>query len=222
MPPHQARGRARSLTRARGARATHRACENRDEGDDDNHQESVMGGEANAFGGNIWVVGGAPPMVISGAEFMQKVFTAIEQVVRNTVHKMLMPARAADTRAAIREDLNEIRRITHPKSQHEGTSAQPEGHFSKKSKRSMSAEAVTIGGYSYIQCGQIGQVKRPLTYFQCGQIGHIARQCTQRRNTQGALGPQVLGQKNQRTQGRAYAMTSVAGPSGTAGQQKQQ
>ena len=79
MPPHQAGGCARSLTGARGARG------NRDEGDDDNHQESVMGGEVNTHGENIWVVGGAPPTVISGVEFMQGVFIAIEQIVRNIV-----------------------------------------------------------------------------------------------------------------------------------------
>ena len=37
-----------------------------------------MGGEVNAPGENIWVVGGAPPTVISGVEFMQGVFTIIE------------------------------------------------------------------------------------------------------------------------------------------------
>ncbi|GFZ17072.1 hypothetical protein Acr_26g0003420 [Actinidia rufa] len=78
MPPHQARGRARSLMGARGARVSRGARGYRGEGDDDNHQESVMGGEANAPGENVWVVGGAPPTVICGAEFMQEVFTAIE------------------------------------------------------------------------------------------------------------------------------------------------
>ena len=43
--------------------------------------------------------GGAPPAVFGGTEFMQGVFTAIEQVVRNTVQAMQVPARAADTRA---------------------------------------------------------------------------------------------------------------------------
>ncbi|GFZ05113.1 hypothetical protein Acr_17g0006850 [Actinidia rufa] len=149
MPPHQGRGRARSFTRARGACAADKARENRDEGDNDNHHESAMEGEANAFGGNVWVVGGAPPTVISGTEFMQGVFTAIEQV----------------------EQL---------------------------------------------------QVRKPSTCFYCGQVGHIARQCTHRRNTVGVSGPQALGQKGQRTRGRTYAMTSVAGPSETTGQQEQQ
>ena len=65
MPPHQARGCARSLTRVRGARRNH------DEEEDDNHQESVREGEAKASGGHVWVVGGAPPTVINGAKFMQ-------------------------------------------------------------------------------------------------------------------------------------------------------
>ncbi|GFS41415.1 hypothetical protein Acr_00g0074170 [Actinidia rufa] len=140
MPPHQARGRARSLTGARGACAAHGARGNRDEGDNDNHHESAIEGEANAFGGNVWVVGGAPPTVISGTEFMQGVFTAIEQGVRNmVVQEMLVPARAVDTRAVIREGVNKTRRITHPKSQREGASGQSEGHFLKKSKRSEEA-----------------------------------------------------------------------------------
>ncbi|GFS30239.1 hypothetical protein Acr_00g0010910 [Actinidia rufa] len=141
MSPHQARGRARSLTGARGARVAHGARGDRDEGDNDNHHESVMEGGAHAFGGNVWVVGGAPPTVISGTEFVQGVFTAIEQVVRNTVQEMLVPARAADTR---------------------------EEH--------------------------------------CGSFGTTS----------------FGGQKGQRTRGRTYAMTSVAGPSEIAGQQEQQ
>ena len=44
-----------------------------------------MGGGASALGGNVGGIGGAPPTVFGGAEFMQGVFTAIEQVVRNTV-----------------------------------------------------------------------------------------------------------------------------------------
>ena len=77
--PHQARGRAKSLTRARGASVAYGARGNHDEGDDDNHQESVMGGEANAPSGNVWVVGGAPPTLISGAEFIQGVFTTLNK-----------------------------------------------------------------------------------------------------------------------------------------------
>ncbi|GFS31415.1 hypothetical protein Acr_00g0017180 [Actinidia rufa] len=119
MSSHQTRGRARSLIGARGARIVHRARENREEGYNDNHHESEMGGEAHAFGGNFWVVGGAPPTVISGTEFMQGVFTAIEQVVRNTVQEMLVLTRAADTKTVIRGGVNETRTITHPKSQHE-------------------------------------------------------------------------------------------------------
>ena len=62
------------------------------------------GGEVNASGGNVWVVGGAPPTVINGAEFMRGEFTAIEQVVRNTVQEMLVLAKATDTRATIGEN----------------------------------------------------------------------------------------------------------------------
>ncbi|GFY83219.1 hypothetical protein Acr_02g0014590 [Actinidia rufa] len=156
MPPQQTKGRARSFTRVHGARVAHEAHGNYDEGENDNNQESVMRGETNAFGENVWVIGGAPPMVISGAEFMQGVFTAIEQVVRNTVQEMLVQARAADTRAAIREGLNETRRITYPKSQCEGISAQSEGHFSKKSKSSMSSNQTSRGGPICFGCHQLG------------------------------------------------------------------
>ena len=96
MPPRQARGRARSLTGARGARGARRARGIREEGDGENHQESVMGGGAR---GNVGGTRSAPPAVFGGAEFMQGVFTAIEQVVRNTVQAMQVPARAVDTRA---------------------------------------------------------------------------------------------------------------------------
>ena len=83
--PHNARGHMKSLTAARGARVSRRSRGTRDEVDDDNHQESVMGGGASAFGGNVGGVGGIPPSVVGGMEFMQRVFTAIEQVVRNVV-----------------------------------------------------------------------------------------------------------------------------------------
>ena len=92
MPPRNARGCAKSLTRARGAR------EVRDEGDGVNHQESVMGG-ASAPGGSAGNVRGVPPAVFGGAKFIQGVFTAIEQVVRNTVQTMQVPVRAVDSRA---------------------------------------------------------------------------------------------------------------------------
>ncbi|GFZ13156.1 hypothetical protein Acr_23g0015410 [Actinidia rufa] len=55
MPPRNARGRAKSLTGARGARGPRGARRNLDEGDD--HQESVMGGRASAPVENIRNVG---------------------------------------------------------------------------------------------------------------------------------------------------------------------
>ncbi|GFY93879.1 hypothetical protein Acr_09g0003250 [Actinidia rufa] len=223
MPPHQARVRARLLTGARGACVEHGARENRDEGDNDNHHGSAMEGEANAFSGNVWIVGGAPPTVVSGTKFMQGVFTAIEQVVRNTVQEMLVPARAVDTRTVIREGVNETWRITHPKSQREGTSAQSEGHFSKKPKSSMLLDQTSRGGPICFGCHQSGHrvagcplkgQKRQSRQGGCSR--GLAQEQLPRRNTQGALD-----QKGQRTQGRAYAVTSAVGPSETAGQQEQ-
>ena len=168
----------RSLTGARGARVAHRAYRTRDEGDDNNHQESVMGGEVNAPGGNVWVVGGAPPTVISGAEFMQGVFTIIEQVVRNTVQEMLMPARATDTRAAIGKALNETRRITNPKSHREGTSIQPKGYFLKKLKSSKSQQQYSARFSPTISVVSFGQTSRggPIC-FGCHQPGHRVAGC---------------------------------------------
>ena len=99
MPPRNARGRAKSLTGARGARVACKACGVRDEGDDDNHQESVMGGRASALGGSVENVKGSPPTVLGGAKFMQGVFTTIEQVVRNTIQTIQVPIRAVDSRA---------------------------------------------------------------------------------------------------------------------------
>ena len=74
MTLRQARGREGSLTRA---------C-----GDNENHQKSVMEGRA-------------LPTVFGGMKFMQRVFTAIEQVVRNTVQTMQVPVRAADSRTTM-------------------------------------------------------------------------------------------------------------------------
>ena len=53
MPPRQARGHARSLTRAHGARVARGARRDHEEGDGENHQESVMGERAplTVFGG---------------------------------------------------------------------------------------------------------------------------------------------------------------------------
>ncbi|GFY91642.1 hypothetical protein Acr_08g0000380 [Actinidia rufa] len=70
-----ARGRERPLPGARGARGAHG---NREEGDGENHLESVIGGGANAPGGNVGGVRGTPPTAFGSAEFMQVVFTAIE------------------------------------------------------------------------------------------------------------------------------------------------
>ena len=98
MPPRQARGRARPQLRTRGAG---RAREEHKEGDGENHQEFVIGGGANALGVNVRSAGGTPPMVFDGAEFMQGMFTAIEQVVKNTVQTIQVPIRAVDTRATM-------------------------------------------------------------------------------------------------------------------------
>ncbi|GFY87465.1 hypothetical protein Acr_05g0011040 [Actinidia rufa] len=53
MPPRNARGRAKSLTGVRGAGVVRRTRGNYDDKDGNNHQESVMGGGANAPGENI-------------------------------------------------------------------------------------------------------------------------------------------------------------------------
>ena len=102
MPPRQARGRARPQLRAHGARGAGRARGEHEEGDGENHQEFVIGERANAPGGNVrgnaGGAGSAPSAAFGGAEFMQGIFTAIEQVVRNTVQAMQVPIRAADTR----------------------------------------------------------------------------------------------------------------------------
>ena len=95
MLPCQARDRARPQRRARGTRGAGKVSGEHEEGDGENHQESVIGGGANAPKGNV---GGAPPAAFGGAEFMQGMFIAIEQVVRNTVQTMQVPVRAADMR----------------------------------------------------------------------------------------------------------------------------
>ena len=55
--------------------------------------------EKPVFASNVGGVRGALLTVFSDAEFMQGVFTAIEQVVRNTVQTMQVPIRAVDSRA---------------------------------------------------------------------------------------------------------------------------
>ncbi|GFS30291.1 hypothetical protein Acr_00g0011220 [Actinidia rufa] len=97
MPPRNGRGRAKSLTGARGARGARGTCRNLDEGDD--HQESVMGGRASAPIENVENVGGTLPTVLGGAEFMQGVFTVIEQVMRNTMQTMQVPVRMVESKA---------------------------------------------------------------------------------------------------------------------------
>ncbi|GFY99323.1 hypothetical protein Acr_13g0007240 [Actinidia rufa] len=96
MSPRNTRSHARSLTGDRGARVAYRARGVRDEGDDNNHQESMIGGGATAPGENV---GGAPSIVLDGAEFMQGVFTIIKQVVKNIVQTMQVPVRVVDYRA---------------------------------------------------------------------------------------------------------------------------
>ena len=58
-----------------------------------------MGGRANAPGGNIGGVGGAPLVVFGGVKFTQGIFTAIQQVVRNTLQTMQVMDRVVDSRA---------------------------------------------------------------------------------------------------------------------------
>ncbi|GFZ16971.1 hypothetical protein Acr_26g0002410 [Actinidia rufa] len=70
IPSQQARGRARSLTGVRGAHIARGASRNREEGDGENHQESVIGGGVNALrgnvGGNVGAVGGRTGSVSYG------------------------------------------------------------------------------------------------------------------------------------------------------------
>ena len=56
------------------------------------------------------------------------------------MQEILVLARATNTRAAIREALNETRRITNPNPQCEGMSIRPKGHYLKKPKSSTSQE----------------------------------------------------------------------------------
>ena len=88
MPSRQARGRARSLTGVHGVRGARGDRGDREEGDSENHQELVMGGRA-------------PPTIFGRMEFMQGVFTVIEQVMRNTVQTMHVPVRAAKSRTTM-------------------------------------------------------------------------------------------------------------------------
>ncbi|GFY80866.1 hypothetical protein Acr_01g0006750 [Actinidia rufa] len=96
MPPRNARGHVKSLTGVRGALGARGTRRNHDVEDDGNDQESVMGGGASAPRGNIR---GTLPTILGGAEFMQGVFTAIEQVIRNTVQTMQVMVRTTESRA---------------------------------------------------------------------------------------------------------------------------
>ena len=111
--------------------------------------------------------------MISGAKFMQGVFTAIEQVVRNMVQEMLVPAKAVNTRETIGGALNETMRITNPKSQCEGISIRPEGHFSKKPKSSTSQQQYSGRFSPTILVVSSGQTSwGGLIYFGCHQLWH--------------------------------------------------
>ena len=109
MLPHQARGCVRPLLRARWTHRAGRARGEHEKGDGENHHESVIGGGANASGGNVGgnarSARGAPPVALSGAEFMQGMFTAIEQVVRNIVDWLEQVTRALNMILVAEEDL---------------------------------------------------------------------------------------------------------------------
>ncbi|GFS38025.1 hypothetical protein Acr_00g0055210 [Actinidia rufa] len=91
-----ARGRAKSLTGARGARGARGACRNHDEGDDGNHQESVMG-VGQVLLEEMWEVLHLRFWV--APNLCKEFFTAIEQVVKNTIQTMQVPVRTAKSRA---------------------------------------------------------------------------------------------------------------------------
>ncbi|GFZ21162.1 hypothetical protein Acr_29g0003240 [Actinidia rufa] len=173
-------------------------------------------------------------------QFMQGLRPSIRNKIAGNLIKVY--STMVSSVAAIEETLNETRKIQNPKSQREGTSNQSEGRSFKKPKSFYYTALV-----SYEAQGQ-SLVRGPPTCFQCDQVGHISRQCTQKENNQGATGsqptrsiqasrvnpsftstqlsyqsrPQAITQKGQRTQGRVYAMTSAAEPSGTVRQQEQQ
>ena len=71
-----------------GACGARGACGDREKGDDENHQESVMGG-------------GALPAVFDGVKFIKGLFTVIEQVVRKTMQMMQVIVRVTDSRATM-------------------------------------------------------------------------------------------------------------------------
>ncbi|GFY85466.1 hypothetical protein Acr_04g0002040 [Actinidia rufa] len=159
----------------------------------------MMGGGASAPGGNM---GGAPPTILGGAEFMQGMFTAIEQVVRNTVQTMQVLVRTTENRVttamkaflqlhppmfegepdlsvvAIEETLNKTRTIQNPKSQRERTNNQSEGCSSKKPRNSTTQQQYpmrTLPTTSVVSYGQTSQ-GGPI-YFGYHQSGHHVVDC---------------------------------------------
>ena len=58
------------MPKTHGTRRAGKARGEDEEGDGENHQEYVMGERANAHGGSVGGVGGAPPTTFGDAEFM--------------------------------------------------------------------------------------------------------------------------------------------------------
>ncbi|GFS38468.1 hypothetical protein Acr_00g0057640 [Actinidia rufa] len=135
--------------------------------------------------------------------------------------------------AAIEETLNETRKITNPKSQREGTSNQFEGRFSKKLKSSTSQQQHLTRSSPITSAAASGQTSREgrlvwLSPARAPCYGLPTDRAVAAVTTEGAHKGRtirelqdhnnILSQQGQRTQGRVYAMTSAARPSGTVGQ----